>query len=209
MRFCKPFFPRRDKTKDGTVGIGDHGRGARMAEYILVVGGRVSECVMDRVILGDCFHGPTLIAQQKMFADPHHRGCTLDSGEEVVLEFLLLANEWLWSQQPMTLQCLRAAHGLVIVFCIEDRESFDKLVDDSNFLLRLKEEHSLPVILLGCEPGYCKPTGNTRQVTKNEAEDLAEALGTSYVEVRSKSGTRDLDYTPFRHLVKEIRSVSD
>lgn len=84
--------------------------------------------------------------------------------------------EDLWSTTPMALYWLQITEGFVIVFCIKQRESFDKLVDESKFFLQLKEKNDVPLVLVGSEPGYCEPasiSGNIRQVTAEGSPSLS------------------------------------
>ena len=108
------------------------------------------------------------------FVDVHHQNFTDDDGSQVYLEFLPLPTDRLSSTTSMALNWLQATHGFAIVFCIRQRESFDKLVDDFKFFLQLKEKNNVPLILVGSEPGYCESgSENARQVT---AEGMAPYL---------------------------------
>lgn len=115
MQPCKSFFSTgtgkklwRSLTQSDAHG---HNRARRFHRYNLVIGGRVRQCVLDRIILGWCFHDPTL-------EDPYHQDLTDDDGYQVFLEFLLMPTEHLWTTTPMALDWLRITGGFAIVFCI-------------------------------------------------------------------------------------------
>ncbi|KAK3290854.1 uncharacterized protein B0H64DRAFT_436261 [Chaetomium fimeti] len=79
-----------------------------------------------------------------------------------------MPSEDLWSARPAALQWRQIVDGFVFVFCVKQRESFDKLVDESEFLLQLKAKKHVPLILVGGEPGYCDlehVNGKPRRVT--------------------------------------------
>ncbi|KAK2787715.1 Ras GTPase [Emmonsiellopsis sp. PD_33] len=218
MQLCESFFAagRAKKLRNHLPRPDTHGRND-IHTYKLVIGGSVSQCVMSRIILGHCFHDPTLEATFKFSPweredwrkDPYQHTCTVDDDDDrVSLKFLPMPDDSLWSTQAFNLQCLRDADGLIVVFCIEQRESFEKLVDDSKFLLRLKAENDIPLILVGGQPGYCESVGDMRQVAREEAEDFAQALGARYFEIRREESIKNGDYAPVQYLVRDIRRKS-
>lgn len=85
------------------------------------------------------------------------------------MSFLPMSTEHLCSTSTtsMTLDWLRTTDGFVLVFSIKQKESFDRLVNEYEFLLQLKEKNDVPLILVGSEHDYCeKPASeNTRQIT--------------------------------------------
>jgi hypothetical protein len=94
--------------------------------------------------------------------DVYHQSFAADDSSQVFLDFLPMPTEHLWSTTPMAQAWLRVTDGFIIVFCIKQRESFDKLVDSLTFLLQLKEKKDVPFILVGSEPGYCEPANDVR-----------------------------------------------
>ncbi|KAK2743851.1 Ras GTPase [Onygenales sp. PD_40] len=190
MQLCESFFAagRAKKLRNHLPRPDTHGRND-IHTYKLVIGGSVS--------------------QEDWRKDPYQHTCTVDDDDDrVSLKFLPMPDDSLWSTQAFNLQCLRDADGLIVVFCIEQRESFEKLVDDSKFLLRLKAENDIPLILVGGQPGYCESVGDMRQVAREEAEDFAQALGARYFEIRREESIKNGDYAPVQYLVRDIRRKS-
>ncbi|KAK2799490.1 hypothetical protein FQN50_008462 [Emmonsiellopsis sp. PD_5] len=149
------------------------------------------------------------MGERGLAKDPYGQPCTVDDDDDrVFLQFLPMPADIFWSTQAFNLQCLRDAGGLIVVFCIEQRESFESLVDHSKFLLWLKEENDIPLILVGGQPGRCESVGNMRQVAREEAEDFAQVLGARYFEIRGEESIKNGDYTPVQYLVREIRRMS-
>ncbi|PGH15724.1 hypothetical protein AJ80_05432 [Polytolypa hystricis UAMH7299] len=175
--------------------------------YYLVVSGRLRNPLFKFIgLTKDWRLGWRLIFPH---TDPGYRQLCPIGNEEVILEFLHLRSEYLWSTKAIYMQYLRDADGFAFVFCIRCRESFDKLVEDAESILQLhKEERKRPIIVLGSEPGYCEEDATSmRQVTKEEAENFAERLGARYFELCPEPEYAKCDRAPFQDLVKKIRSA--
>ena len=95
-------------------------------------------------------------------------------------------------------------HGYVMVFSITSRQSFEKIRMINESLLNLLGSPSdCPRILCG---SMCD-LSSQRQVSRDEAEELAEEWGVQYVEFSSKTGenTREV----FHLLLGEIEKEGD
>jgi len=95
-------------------------------------------------------------------------------------------------------------HGYVMVFAINNRQSFQKIrMINESLLNMLGDAPECPRILCG---SMCDLEGQ-RAVTKQEAESLAEEWGVPYIECSSKTSenTRDV----FHLLLSEIEKDGD
>ncbi|KAK2763347.1 Ras GTPase [Arachnomyces sp. PD_36] len=215
MQLCWPFFgkkkemrrhhrrsqaqwvaPRKDRKASGY---------GKVYDYNTIIGGEVSTST----IRSFCRISPETHSERvghlpdRFLEPPYRQQFRDDDGDGAVMEFMLTTD--LWSTSAMALNWQRIADGLIIVFCIKKRESFDKLVDGSKSLLEMKEKKGIPLILVGSEPAYCdRISENTRQVTVEEAESFSRELGGEYFEIGSAKG---VDNTPFRFLTEEIKKT--
>jgi len=90
-------------------------------------------------------------------------------------------------------------HGYALVFSIVSRQSFDRIVDVNDALLNaLGDAPDVPRILVGS----MRDLAEQRQVTSQEAEDLAKSWGVPYVECSSKTGDHVAEV--FHKLLKQI-----
>jgi small GTP-binding protein len=99
---------------------------------------------------------------------------------------------------PIIRSYYRGVAGVVMVFDVGERFSFNKLNFWLNELYKNKEEkHQMPIVLVGH-----KVDKKIRQVSKQEAEDFADINGMEYIEASAKS---DSNITPiFSKLADKI-----
>mmetsp|Transcript_23444 Transcript_23444/g.33616 ORF Transcript_23444/g.33616 Transcript_23444/m.33616 type:complete len:191 (+) Transcript_23444:95-667(+) len=90
-------------------------------------------------------------------------------------------------------------HGYALVFSTISRQSFERIVDLNDTLLTtLGDAPDVPRVLVGS----MKDLQDRRQVSSQEAQDLADSWGVPYVECSSKTGDNVSEV--FHTLLKEI-----
>ena len=90
-------------------------------------------------------------------------------------------------------------HGYVLVFSIASRQSFEMIDQVNDALLNtLGDAPDVPRVLVGS----MKDLGDSRQVSLQDAQSLAESWGVPYIECSSKTGENVADV--FHTLLKEI-----
>ncbi|CAI5449570.1 unnamed protein product [Caenorhabditis angaria] len=95
-----------------------------------------------------------------------------------------------------------AAHGIIIMYSIADRQSFYEAAEVYK-QLEQGREHNQPIVLVGSK----KDKNRRRQVTPFEGQQLARTLGCPFFEVSSKKQrlcTRDICRTRFTHSTTTI-----
>lgn len=107
--------------------------------------------------------------------------------------------------RTITSSYYRGAHGVIIVFDVGERRSFDNLVMWMGEVERYAKP-GVPMILVGNKTDLVE----RREVEEAEAKAFADSRGLSYVEVSAKSDSESVLASQVFHLmVKEIRgSVS-
>ena len=77
----------------------------------------------------------------------------------------------------------RSGEGFLCVFSIVERESFAVMSDFREQILRVKVDVQIPMILVGNKVDLA----DRREVSQQEAEDLAQSWGVNYVETSAKT----------------------
>ena len=77
----------------------------------------------------------------------------------------------------------RSGEGFLCVFSIVERESFAVMSDFREQILRVKVDVQIPMILVGNKVDLV----DRREVSQQEAEDLAQSWGVNYVETSAKT----------------------
>lgn len=81
-------------------------------------------------------------------------------------------------------QFIRQSHGFVIVYSIDDRQSFERVTEFYNDLTRFKETTNIPVVLCATKCDL----EDKRVVSANEGEELAAQLNIDFFETSAYSG---------------------
>lgn len=97
-------------------------------------------------------------------------------------------------------QSTERGDGFMIVFSLDSRRSFQEVEHFYDHILRVKNELSYPVVLVGNKSDL---EGN-RQVEEEEAMALAEKMHCPYIETSAKS--RHNIERAFYVLVRQVRS---
>ena len=96
--------------------------------------------------------------------------------------------------------------GFFCVFSIVERESFAAMNDHREHILRVKRTEKVPIILVGNKADL----GNRREVSQQEAEDLAQSWGVIYIETSAKTGINvDKAYTDLLTEIMKSKQSSD
>ena len=90
------------------------------------------------------------------------------------------------------------ADGFLLVFTIDNRESFECLKTKREVILKSKNKKKFPMILVGNNQELEKE----RKVSYNEAKDLADSWEIEYLEASAKTKYNVKEV--FEKLIKEI-----
>jgi GTPase KRas protein len=117
-------------------------------------------------------------------------------GRAVVLDILDTAGQKEYS--AMRDQYLRQGQGFLMVYSIDNFESFKKLKELHAQLLRVKDEPSYPAVLVGNKIDL----EEYREVSTQEGQEAAKAMGVPFFETSAKTKTSVVE--PYVQLVREI-----
>ena len=96
-------------------------------------------------------------------------------------------------------QNLRTSEGVLCVYAINAKNSFDEVTSFHKQILRVKDRENFPTIIVG---NKCD-LSEDRVVTVQQGKDLAKACGCKFIETSAK--TRINIDEAFFELVREIR----
>eukprot|EP01091_Cochliopodium_minus_P021421 TRINITY_DN979_c0_g2_i2.p1 TRINITY_DN979_c0_g2~~TRINITY_DN979_c0_g2_i2.p1 ORF type:complete len:109 (-),score=21.46 TRINITY_DN979_c0_g2_i2:38-364(-) len=96
-------------------------------------------------------------------------------------------------------QYLRNAEGMIIVYSITSRDSFDEISIFRDQVLRVKDEDFFPLVLIG---NKCD-LEDEREVTRKEAEEMAKSWNIPFFETSAKMNTNVNE--AFLSIIEEIR----
>ncbi|KAJ5068627.1 ras gtpase-related [Anaeramoeba ignava] len=99
----------------------------------------------------------------------------------------------------MRSQYYRQGEGFLLIYAINDRNSFDEVGKFQNEILRAKDSDYQPIVLVGNKADLdCE-----RQVSFHEGQDLAKTFGCSFIETSAKTCINVEE--AFFQCVREIR----
>ena len=100
--------------------------------------------------------------------------------------------------RKITQKYFKYAHGFILIYSIDKKESFDDL---ENWIQMLKEENSIekPIFLLGNK----KDLENEREITKKQGENFAEKNGFIFSECSVKNDSWD----DIKSIVEDLAEV--
>ena len=93
---------------------------------------------------------------------------------------------------------ISSSEGFLLVFAIDDKESFTLLKGKHDLILKGKQETKCPILLVGNR----QDLENDRQVTYAEAKAQADSWGIEYIETSAITGFNCKE--AFEKLVKKI-----
>jgi len=73
--------------------------------------------------------------------------------------------------------------GFLLVFAINDKESFDCLNEKRNRIIQIKNGKSCPILLVGNK----QDLDNERKINFSEAKNLANKWGSEYIETSAET----------------------
>ena len=123
--------------------------------------------------------------------------------QRVLLEIrdATLAGEFPFTKR---VKSIRNTKGIVLVYSISSKYSFDKLCDLREQILRIREHlerQTCSMVLIGTKVDE----EDTREVSFEEGEELAEAFKISFFETSSKNGTNVKE--AFESLTKDMLTI--
>jgi GTPase KRas len=122
--------------------------------------------------------------------------CMID-GEVALIDVLDTAGQEQYS--AMQEQYMHSSHGCVLVYSITSRQSFEEISIFQQQILRVKDKHYFPMIVVG---NHCDRE-DERQISKQEGAALAREFDCRFVEAPSE-GWINVDVA-FYDLVRDIR----
>ena len=93
---------------------------------------------------------------------------------------------------------ISSSEGFLLVFAIDDKESFTLLKGKHDLILKGKQETKCPILLVGNK----QDLENDRQVTCAEAKAQADSWGIEYIETSAITGVNCKE--AFEKLIKKI-----
>ncbi|XP_045352348.1 ras-related protein R-Ras2-like [Leopardus geoffroyi] len=100
-------------------------------------------------------------------------------------------------------QYMRAGEGLLLVFSVTDRGSFEEICKFQRQILRVKDRDEFPMILTGNKADL----DHQRQVTQEEGQQLTRQLKVTYMEASAKIGM-NVDQA-FHERVRVVRKFQE
>jgi len=120
---------------------------------------------------------------------------TVDGGR-VSLDILDTAGQEEYAS--MLDQYIQSAEGFVLVFAITDYESFEKVKELRDKIMKVKDKKFVPLLILGNKADL----SDKREVDKQEIQEYCDKIKCPYVETSAKTGTSIED--AFHALVREM-----
>eukprot|EP01155_Anaeramoeba_flamelloides_P047041 Anaeramoba_flamelloidesc40113_g1_i3.p1 GENE.c40113_g1_i3~~c40113_g1_i3.p1 ORF type:complete len:203 (+),score=56.24 c40113_g1_i3:28-636(+) len=130
--------------------------------------------------------------------DSHRKQVEIDS-EIAILNILDTAGQEDYS--AMRPSYIRSGEGFLLVYSIDSRRSFEQIQKLRDEILQVKDSDSEAIIIVG---NKCDLV-DERQVSTQEGKDLAECLGTIFIETSAKDFINVEE--AFFGLVREIRKI--
>ena len=93
---------------------------------------------------------------------------------------------------------ISSSEGFLLVFAIDDKESFTLLKGKHDLILKGKQETKCPILLVGNK----QDLENDRQVTYDDAKAQADSWGIEYIETSAITGVNCKE--AFEKLIKKI-----
>nr|XP_058136598.1 ras-related protein R-Ras isoform X1 [Dasypus novemcinctus] len=132
--------------------------------------------------------------------DSYTKICTVD-GVPARLDILDTAGQEEFG--AMREQYMRAGHGFLLVFAINDRQSFNEVSKLFTQILRVKDRDDFPVVLVGNKADL----DTQRQVSRSEASAFAASHHVAYFEASAKLRL-NVDEA-FEQLVRAVRKYQE
>ena len=105
------------------------------------------------------------------------------NSKQINLEILDTAGEQ--DYQNLLYSWITNGDAFILVFAINDKESFDYLLKKREKIIEIKGKKNIPIILIGNKSDL----NNEREVTSEEAEKISKLWNVDYVECSAKDNT--------------------
>ncbi|XP_065319788.1 ras-like protein 2 isoform X1 [Gordionus sp. m RMFG-2023] len=133
--------------------------------------------------------------------DSYRKQCLID---DVIARLDILDTAGQEEFSAMREQYMRTGDGFLLVFSLNDRNSFEEINKFRKLILRVKDTDQFPMILVG---NKCDIQQQFRKVDNKEAQNLGDQMNIPYIETSAKLGINvDLAY---HNLVRAIRCYRD
>jgi len=128
--------------------------------------------------------------------DSYTKQCVID---DTVAKLDILDTAGQEEFSAMREQYMRSGEGFLLVFSLADRASFDEMYKFHKQVLRVKDRDEFPMLVVGNKADLDK----SRQVSRQECENMAKQLKTPFIECSAKN-RMNVDQA-FYELVRLIR----
>jgi small GTP-binding protein len=129
--------------------------------------------------------------------DSFRKTMTVD-GINDVLDIYDIGEQVPWTESSLE-PALRKADGVIMVYSISNRYSFERLCDDRHTTLLVKEAESWPMLIVAAKSDL----EGERVISSEEALLLAKRWNVPHIEVSSKLGTNV--QAPFEEIIRLMR----
>jgi len=120
-------------------------------------------------------------------------------GVRVALDILDTAGQEEYAS--MLDQYIQSAEGFVLVFSITDNESFEKVKELREKIIKVKDRKNVPLLFLGNKADLTEQ----REVDKHDVQEYCNKIKCPYVETSAKTGTSIEE--AFNSLVREMNKI--
>lgn len=133
--------------------------------------------------------------------DCYRKQCTIDN-ETYLLDFLDTAGDGEYTE--LRDNYLKTGQGFLFIYSITSRSSFDKVSELLNTAILIRGNNTIPMVLVG---NKCD-LDNSRQVSKEEGEELAKILNCPFFESSAKDriNIEESFYKLVREAIKNTNS---
>ena len=129
--------------------------------------------------------------------DYYSKVCTVDK-EKAYLEILDTAGQE--EYQTMREQYMEIGEGFLLLYSIDDRQSFNEVQEYRNHTLRVKDVDQYPMLLIG---NKCDLSTEQRKISTQEGQELAKYMGCEFIETSAKMSINVKE--AFHLVVRQIR----
>lgn len=98
-------------------------------------------------------------------------------------------------------QYMRKGDGFMLVYSVTDKQSYENIVNFHTQILRVKDRDSYPMLLVANKVDLV----HLRKVTTESGKEMAQKLGTPYIETSAKDPPLNVD-AAFHEVVRIIRN---
>jgi len=171
--------------------------GGTEVKLVVIGSGGVGKSSLTLQFVHNCFpdeYDPTIednFRKQSVVDDICQMLDILDTaGQE---EFACMRDQW-----------IRGGEGFMVVYSVDDRQSFEDVCDHREFIMKVKDSTRGPIVLVA---NKCDLPLDERKVAPQEGKDLAASLGIHCFFETSAKNRMNVDEC-FHELVREVRKYA-